>query len=142
MLFGRASSPDNFGKWVGVVLAVGLAILGFGYWSLLYGAITGTAIGGVSQVAWSLLKEPKWRPRLAFDPAIARSLMRFGQFVMLAGFADYIARSMAASGNLLSYRCNCSPRSASSSGTLQFAATHSMRWANLELFSLRPGSRF
>ena len=94
MLFGRASIPDNFGKWVGVVLAVGLAILGFGYWSLLYGAITGTAIGGVSQVAWSLLREPKWRPRLAFDPAIARSLMRFGQFVMLAGFANYIAHSI------------------------------------------------
>src|SRR5439155_818117 len=92
--FGRASIPDNFGKWVGVVLAVGLAILGFGYWSLLYGAITGTAIGGVSQVAWSLLREPKWRPRLAFDPAIARSLMRFGQFVMLAGFANYIAHSI------------------------------------------------
>ena len=94
MLFGRASIPDSVGKWIGVLLAVGLAIVGFGYWSLLYGAIVGTAVGGVMQVAWSLLEDPKWRPRFVFDRRIAQSLVRFGQFAMLAVLSNYIAHSI------------------------------------------------
>lgn len=87
--FGRAAIPDNVGKSIGATLTLGLAIVGFAYWSPVYGTVLGAAVGATMQLTLSA-----WRPRFRLDPRLARELVRFGQFVMLAVLANFIARSI------------------------------------------------
>lgn len=87
--FGRAAIPDNLGKSSGVLLTLALAMLGFAYWSPVYGTVLGAVTGSVLQLSLS-----RWRPRLKFDRKLAGELVGFGQFVLLAVFANYVAHSI------------------------------------------------
>lgn len=57
-----------------------LAILGYGYWSLVIGTILGQLIQTVM-----LWKISKWRPSAVFDKSTAKEMTKFGAWVGLSG---------------------------------------------------------
>jgi len=63
--FRRAAVPDSLGKFSTAFISIGLAIVGFAYWSPVYGTIAGAAIGAALQLAGS-----SWRPKLRFNPRL------------------------------------------------------------------------
>lgn len=87
--FARAAVPDNVGRFTGSLGTLGLAILGFAYWSPVYGSIAGLALGTSLQIAVT-----RWKPRLRLDPQTAKDIVRFGQYVTMALFASFIAHSV------------------------------------------------
>ena len=73
-LVGRRLLPSLMPGLVGIPLA----LVGFGYWSLVAGTLSGTALGVIF-----LWKVSRWRPRFRFDLKIARLLLGFGALVMV-----------------------------------------------------------
>jgi PST family polysaccharide transporter len=65
---------------LGTSLTIGMAVAGFGVWSLAWGRVIGTAVTVVAYVALA-----PYRPRPGFDLEEARKLLRFG--LPLAGLA-------------------------------------------------------
>ncbi|MEL6614762.1 MAG: oligosaccharide flippase family protein, partial [Bacteroidota bacterium] len=68
------------------VVTVGLAVLGYGIWALIWGTLARGVIGTVwlLVIAW-------WRPRFGFDRAAAKEVLTFGvpiQMASLAGLAN------------------------------------------------------
>ena len=55
-----------------------MALNGYGYWALIAGLVAGSFIN--TALLWAF---NSWRPRLRFDLAVARRLMRFGGWVLL-----------------------------------------------------------
>ena len=73
LAFNQKFIPD-FARAIGKgVLSIGLAVAGFGPWSLIIGQLGGTLISVV--ILWIMVP---WRPVLSFSGQIARSLLRFG----------------------------------------------------------------
>ncbi|MBI4307239.1 MAG: lipopolysaccharide biosynthesis protein [Chloroflexi bacterium] len=66
------------GTVVYAVLAVVLAIQGFGVWSLVYAQIAQTV--SIAAAMWAV---SPFRPSFQFDRAVARRLLRFGNFALL-----------------------------------------------------------
>lgn len=87
--FRKAAIPDSAGKFSAAFVTVGLAIVGFAYWSPVYGGVLGAAIGAALQLTFS-----RWRPRLRFDRALGGEILRFGQFVTFSSFANFVAHSV------------------------------------------------
>src|SRR3990170_2090232 len=87
--FRRAAVPDSAGKFSGSFLTIGLAILGLGYWSPVYGTLAGVIIGCLLQFLAT-----RWRPRFELRRDVARRMIRFGQFVTLATIANFVAHSV------------------------------------------------
>jgi O-antigen/teichoic acid export membrane protein len=65
------------GRSIGGGLGIGLALLGFGTWSLVALQLVQAAIS-----VWVLWRADPWRPRRVFDLAEARTLARFGSHFM------------------------------------------------------------
>lgn len=76
--YRRKLVPELGGALTKGVISIGLATLGYGVWSLVFGQIAG-AIASVILV-WIILP---WRPRLTVDRGLAGSLMKFGASVTL-----------------------------------------------------------
>lgn len=89
--YRRGAVPDHVGKFTGSLATIGLAIVGFAYWSPVYGTVLGLALGASLQIASS-----RWRPRTGLRAGLARDILRFGQFVTLTSFANFIAHSIDA----------------------------------------------
>jgi len=84
--YGRAAVPDQTGKMVAPLATIGLAFVGFGYWSLAYGAVAGAILAlALFQIA------VPWRPALRYDRRIARDVAGFGKFIMFAAIASSLA---------------------------------------------------
>ena len=66
------------------VASIPLAIIGYGYWALVAGVLVGQVIQTL--VLWSA---STWRPKLLFDVSLARSLLRFGSWVMLSSMLGW-----------------------------------------------------
>lgn len=75
--FRRKFIPDFARAVAKGLFSVLFALLGFGFWSLVWGQILGT----LATVLAYWLVFP-WRPRLEFDSAIARRLLQFGKNVV------------------------------------------------------------
>jgi len=89
--FLKAGVPDSAGKIAAAVATIGFAVFSFAYWSPIYGAVLGLAFGAGLQVAFS-----KWRPRREFRRDLAKEIVRFGKFVSLSVFANFIGHSVDA----------------------------------------------
>jgi O-antigen/teichoic acid export membrane protein len=74
--YRRKLVPELGGALIKGVISIGMAYMGYGVWSLVFGQIGG-AIASVILV-WIILP---WRPRLTIDRAVAGSLMKFGASV-------------------------------------------------------------
>lgn len=59
------------------IVSIGLALLNFGAWSLIFGQIAGSAVSLI--LVWIVMP---WRPRLTIERAIAGSLFKYGSFIM------------------------------------------------------------
>lgn len=71
--YRRKLIPDLGSPLIKGVVSIGMAYLGYGVWSLVYGQLAG-AIASVVLV-WIVLP---WRPSLTLDRKIAKGLMKFG----------------------------------------------------------------
>ncbi len=60
------------------VVSIGMAYLGYGVWSLVFGQIIGAVVSVI--LVWIILP---WRPRLTIDRNVAGSFMKFGFSVTL-----------------------------------------------------------
>jgi PST family polysaccharide transporter len=76
--YRRKLVPELGGALAKGLISIGLAYLGYGVWSLVFGQIAG-ALASVILV-WIVLP---WRPRLTLDRGLAGSLMKFGVSVTL-----------------------------------------------------------
>ena len=74
--YRRKLIPDIGSPLIKGIVSIGMAYLGYGVWSLVFGQLAG-AIASVVLV-WIVLP---WRPRLTLDRNIARGLMKFGASV-------------------------------------------------------------
>lgn len=83
--YRRKLIPDLGGPLIKGVISIGLAYLGYGVWSLVFGQIAG-AITSVILV-WIILP---WRPRLSLNRKIAGGLMKFGASVTLIDILNEI----------------------------------------------------
>ncbi|MCD6291178.1 MAG: lipopolysaccharide biosynthesis protein, partial [Anaerolineae bacterium] len=75
--FRRRAAPDVLSGFGGSVLAIGLALSGFGVWSLVYGQILESALRTV--LVWRFCP---WRPRRSFSWSIARDLFGYGKHIV------------------------------------------------------------
>jgi len=66
------------------MMSIPLAWMGYGYWSLVAGTLTGQ----LAQLVM-LWRVSNWRPALEFDRTIARRLGRFGAWVALSGLLGW-----------------------------------------------------
>lgn len=74
--YRRKIIPDLGGALAKGVISIGMAYLGYGVWSLVFGQIASAVTSVV--LVWIILP---WRPRLTLDRSIAGSLIRFGTSV-------------------------------------------------------------
>ena len=70
---------------VNLVVAVGLALLGFDYWSMIVGALLATAF----RAAW-LTARSSWRPQLRYSFARLRSMFSYGIWILGESAATWV----------------------------------------------------
>ncbi len=75
-LFWRSTIPSLFP----LVISLPLALAGYGYWALVWGAVAGSAFSAIS--LWFL---SGWRPSWQFDPPVAKEMFKFGLPTMGSG---------------------------------------------------------
>jgi PST family polysaccharide transporter len=90
--FGRRFGPELARSLAKLIVGVGLAMLGAGYWSLVAAHVAGGA--AFSAVLWAVVP---WRPRLEFDRAEAARLLGYGKHLVAVSLlaaitlrADYL----------------------------------------------------
>jgi O-antigen/teichoic acid export membrane protein len=83
--YRRKLIPDIGSPLIKGVVSIGMAYLGYGVWSLVFGQLAG-AIASVVLV-WIVLP---WRPRLTLDRKIAGGLMKFGASVTVIDIINEI----------------------------------------------------
>lgn len=87
--YRRKLVPELGGALIKGVISIGMAYLGYGVWSLVFGQI-GSAVASVILV-WIILP---WRPRLTVDRSVAGSLMKFGVSVTLIDIVTQITDNL------------------------------------------------
>ena len=83
--YRRLIVPNVLLQVVNSGLSIGLAILGFGFWSLIAAMV-------VSQIAWvvSVSFAHPWRPRFRFSRAVAKPLLSYSQHLLLASLLTFL----------------------------------------------------
>jgi PST family polysaccharide transporter len=76
LLFGRLSAIVVSTELLYTILAIGLALLGFGLWSLVYAALIKALTSTI--LMWSLSPQRLWLRRTSWDWSVARGLLRYG----------------------------------------------------------------
>ncbi|RCV66041.1 polysaccharide transporter, PST family, partial [Methanophagales archaeon] len=66
-------------------VAIGLAVHGYGVWSLVYGQITSAVLMAV--LIWVV---SSWRPRFSFDIEVAKGLFGYGKHILGASVAIFL----------------------------------------------------
>ena len=87
--YRRKLVPELGGALLKGAISIGMAYLGYGVWSLVFGQIAG-AVASVILV-WIILP---WRPRLTLDKNVAGSLMKFGVSVTLIDIITQITDNL------------------------------------------------
>ena len=83
--YRRKLIPDLGGAIAKGVVSIGMAYLGYGVWSLVFGQIAGSIASVI--LVWIILP---WRPRLTLDRNIATGLMKFGTSVTVIDILNEI----------------------------------------------------
>jgi len=78
--FGRKFIPDFMRAFSKGIASILLAVFGLGAWSLIFGQL----IGRVTAVI-TLWRTYPWRPKLRFNPRLARSLLTYGINIVVVG---------------------------------------------------------
>ncbi len=90
MSFRERLLPDLVPTAVNGIIAVLLALMGFGAWSLVIAKIVDTAL--TSMLAWVVV--PWWRPRLRFDRQEARGLFDYGKHIIGSSVLIYFITNL------------------------------------------------
>lgn len=91
LAFNRRIVPDVIQSLVKGVVSITLALVGWGYWSLVVGQLAGQASFCVA--AW--IMQP-FRPRFEWDPAAGRWLLGFGSSIVISDLVVAILPNMGA----------------------------------------------
>ena len=83
--YRRKLIPDLGGSLAKGALSIGMAYLGYGVWSLVFGQIAGAVVSTI--LVWIILP---WRPHLTLDRRIAGALMKFGASVTVIDIINEI----------------------------------------------------
>lgn len=67
------------------LISIILALIGFEYWSIIFGTIGGACVQ--CALLWHL---SPWRPKLCFDRKIAKELISFGSWVTAEGLLSWV----------------------------------------------------
>lgn len=86
MLFGKRAVAEIVGQLSYSILALVLAFLGFGVWSLVWGYLSMTISKLI--VTWYMVD---WRPKFRFDKAIAIDMFHFGKFMFLGSVLHFLS---------------------------------------------------
>lgn len=89
LAFQRRFVPELLQSIVKGGVAIGLALAGFGYWSLIWGTVSAAA---VSVPAYWIAA--RWRPRLVFDGPTARKLIPFGSHIVGVDLLGALVRNL------------------------------------------------
>lgn len=89
LAFRRRFVPELLQSLAKGGVAIALALVGFGYWSLIWGSIAAAA---VSVPAYWLAV--RWRPSLRFDRATARTLLPFGGHIVAVNLLGAVVRNL------------------------------------------------
>lgn len=87
--FSRLAALEVAAALVGSAVAVGMALSGYGVWSIVTGPVAGSLLGVL--IAWRLTP---WRPRLRFRWSAVRDLMRFGAGMMGFNLVNYLGANI------------------------------------------------
>lgn len=90
MHFKRVSLLGLINPLVYGVIAVPLALSGFGPFSFAWGVVAGAAIMMVLRIYWSF-KLFEWRPKLMVHKESFRNLMGFGVFITLSSIVNFFS---------------------------------------------------
>ena len=75
--FRKRIIPNLASSVVKAAISIGMALTGFGVWSLIAGQLIGTATSSV--LLWIMTP---WRPRLDWDSKVGKEMLRFGFPIM------------------------------------------------------------
>lgn len=89
LAFRRRFVPEMVQSTAKGLVAIGLALAGFGYWSLIWGSVAATALG--VPAFWIA---SSWRPGLRFRAAAARRLLPFGGHVVAIDLLGAFVRNL------------------------------------------------
>ena len=87
--YRRKLVPELGGALIKGAISIGMAYLGYGVWSLVFGQIAGAVASVV--LVWIILP---WRPRLTLDRNVAGSLMKFGASVTMIDIITQITDNL------------------------------------------------
>ena len=76
LMFGRLSVIGILTEVGAVSMSIGLALMQWGVWSLVYGAVFGAALNAV--LAWLFLPSFSWLKFTLWDRGVARQMLAFG----------------------------------------------------------------
>ncbi|TLZ71842.1 MAG: lipopolysaccharide biosynthesis protein [Methanobacteriota archaeon] len=85
LAYRRLIVPNVLNQFTNSVVAISLAIMGFGFWSLVVALIA-------SQLVWvvSLSVAYPWRPRFRFDRSVAKSLFAYSRHIIVASVLVFL----------------------------------------------------
>lgn len=89
LAFHRRFVPELVQSTAKGGVAIALAFAGFGYWSLIWGSVAASVVSVPAY--WIAVR---WRPRLRFDTATARTLLPFGGHIVLVNVLGAIVRNL------------------------------------------------
>jgi lipopolysaccharide exporter len=87
--FGKDAIVSIISVLCNTVTSILFAYFGFGYWSLVYGALAGGVIGAA--VAWKFCP---WCIGFGFDRKLAFELVRYGKFILLSSIVIYFTTNI------------------------------------------------
>jgi O-antigen/teichoic acid export membrane protein len=88
LMFGRLSKIVMASELWNIGVALGLAYLGFGYWSLVWASLTKLLLNVV--LFWALTPRREWLVRKPWDGTLMKSLLTFGIHTTGGGIITYI----------------------------------------------------
>jgi O-antigen/teichoic acid export membrane protein len=74
---------------VGAAISIGLAVVGWGVWSLVFGQL----IARIVQMVM-VFRAARWRPSFRFDREIARQLVGYGKYIWAFSLVSAVSRSL------------------------------------------------
>ncbi len=88
--FKEAAIPGLLNAIIYPLVAIPLALMGFGAMSFVWGVVAG-AVGMLIVRYYWLFKHFDWRPRIYFDKKSAKDLLGFGVFLTLKSLLDFVS---------------------------------------------------
>lgn len=89
MVLGRVTGVKIVGQVGGLIVMIALAFLWESVWALVLGGLVGPLL--VAGLSHAVL--PGTRNRFAFDPVLARRLLKFGKYIFIATVAGFFVRN-------------------------------------------------